>query len=145
MPVSTAVVSTRSLRPRVTFRPLASWTTRSLSFCTVCGPIVFAQRISTVSSGTAVEPHDHEHAEDHLDRCGAAAVDGGQGVAPSQIGADAGEQLVIIEEAIELGQLGLELQPELGDEAEEIDGIVAVAEHRRELLNAAAGIDTGFP
>ena len=70
---------------------------------------------------------------------------GGLGVAPSEIGADAGEQLVIIEESIELGQLGLELQPELGDEGEEIDGIVAVAEHRRELLNAAAGIDTGFP
>ena len=31
MSVSTAVVSTRSLRPRVTFSDRASWTTRSLS------------------------------------------------------------------------------------------------------------------
>jgi hypothetical protein len=52
MSVSTAVVSTRSLRPRVTFSDLASWTTRSLSAWRVSGPMVLAQRISVVSSGT---------------------------------------------------------------------------------------------
>jgi hypothetical protein len=52
MSVSTAVVSTRRLRPRVTFSDRASWTTRSFSARIVSGPMVFAQRISTVSSGT---------------------------------------------------------------------------------------------
>jgi hypothetical protein len=63
-------------------------------------------------------------------------MDGGQGVAAGQVGVDAGEDLVIVEEPIELGQLRLELQAKLRDESEKVDGVVAVAKHPGCLPNA---------
>lgn len=63
-------------------------------------------------------------------------MDGGQGVASRKLGTDATEDCVIIEKAIELSQLGLELQSKLRDQGEEVDGIVAVAEHGSGLRNA---------
>ena len=78
----------------------------------------------------AVEPPDHEHPQDDLPGGRAAAVDGRQRGAAGQVGPDAGEDFVIVEEPIELGQLGLELQVELRDQGEPVDRIGAVAEHR---------------
>jgi len=51
MLVCTTMLSTLSLRPRVTFNERASSTARSLSAATVCAPITFAQRMRVVSSG----------------------------------------------------------------------------------------------
>lgn len=85
-----------------------------------------------------MEMHDDEHPQDDFHGGGAAAVDAGQRVAPHEVLADAGEDHVVVEEAVESGQLGLELEPELGGEGEEVDGLVAVAEHGRCLRDATA-------
>ena len=69
-----------------------------------------------------------------------AAVDPGQGVAAAQVVADAGEDLVVVEQLVELGQLGLELQAELRDQGEEVDRLVAVAEHGECLPEADEGL-----
>ena len=50
--VSTTVLSSRSFRPRVTFRVRASSVTRSSNRWSVAGSIRFAQRSKVVSSGT---------------------------------------------------------------------------------------------
>ena len=77
----------------------------------------------------AVQPHHDEHPEDDLDGRGGAAVDAGHGVAPAEVVADAGEDLIVVEESIELGQPGLEPEAELRDQGEEVGGFVTVAEH----------------
>jgi hypothetical protein len=169
MSVSTAVVSTRSLRPRVTFKRRANWTTRSLSCWRVSGPIVLARadqggvvgdllQIHTaelaehqavvdeelgLGVAPAVEPHHHEHPEEDLHGGGMAAVDAGQGISAAQVGAEAGDDLVVVEQAIELSQLGLELQLQLRDQGEPVDGFVAVAEHGGSLPNVASGTTSG--
>ena len=50
-----------------------------------------------------------------------------------------GEQLVVVEQAVELGQLRLEPEAESGDEGEQVGGRVAVAEHRTRLRRRATG------
>jgi hypothetical protein len=55
------------------------------------------------------------------------------GVPSRQVGPDASDDLIILEEAIELGQLGLEVQAELREQGEQIDGVVTIAEHRHDL------------
>ena len=49
------------------------------------------------------------------------------GVASGEVAADEVEELVVVEEAIELLQLGLEAQAELGDQREQIGPFIAVA------------------
>src|SRR5262249_55428607 len=84
-----------------------------------------------------VQPHDHEHAEDDLDRGGGAAAGGGPGVSRGEVAADEVEELVVVEEAVELLQLRLEAEPELGDQREQIGPVVAVAQHPSSLPEAA--------
>ena len=67
-------------------------------------------------------------------------MDPGQGVPAAQIVADAGEDQVVVEQLVELGQLRLELQTELRDEGEEVDRLEAVAEHRECLPEADEGL-----
>ena len=54
--VSTPVVSTRSFRPRTTWRRRATSTRRSSMAFSTSGPKAWATRISVVSSGTASQP-----------------------------------------------------------------------------------------
>ncbi len=89
----------------------------------------------------AVKPHDHEHAEDDFDGSRAAAVHGSQGIATGEVGANAGVDLVVIKEAIELSQLGLELKLELRHEGEQIDRFVAITEHGGNLRDAVETAD----
>ena len=84
-----------------------------------------------------VEPHDDEHAEDHLDRGGGPASGACPGVASRQVVADAVEDLVIIEQPVELLEQGLEAEAELGDEGEEIGPIMAMFEHGHSLQKAS--------
>ena len=49
-------------------------------------------------------------------------MDPGQGVASAQVVADPGEDLIVFEELVELGQLGLELKAELGTRAKRSTG-----------------------
>ena len=75
----------------------------------------------------AIEPHDHEHAEDDLDRCGGPAPGAGLGMPAGEVGADEVEELVVVEEAVELLELRLEAQAELGGQREQIGPFIAVA------------------
>jgi hypothetical protein len=50
-------------------------------------------------------------------------------VTASQVLADAFEQLVIVEQAVELLQLGIEAEVELGDQREQIGPFVSIPEH----------------
>ena len=162
--VSTAVVSTRSLRPRVTFSDRASWTTRSLSASRVSGPdgvgpadqrgvvgdllevdpAELAEHQAVVDEvlgllvAPAVEPHDHEHPEDDLHRGGGPAAGARSwGERRARSSRTALDDLVVVEQAVELLELGLEAEAELGDQGEQIGPVVAVAEHACSLPEAA--------
>jgi hypothetical protein len=81
----------------------------------------------------AVEPHDHEYAKDDLDRGGGTAAGPRARAAAGHIGADTVDDLIVVEQSVELLELGLETEPEAGDEREEIRPVVAVPEHARSL------------
>ena len=61
-----------------------------------------------------------------LDRGGGAAAGPGPRRAAGEVVADEVEDLVVVEQPVELLQLGLEAQAELGDQREQIGPIVAV-------------------
>ena len=48
-------------------------------------------------------------------------------MATGEVGADEVEELVVVEEAVELLQQGLEAEAELGDQREQIGPVIAVA------------------
>lgn len=50
-------------------------------------------------------------------------------MAAGEVAADELEQLVVVEQAVELLQLGLETQAELGDQGEEAGPVVSIPEH----------------
>jgi hypothetical protein len=77
----------------------------------------------------AVEPHDHEHAEDHLHRRRGAASRTGPGMTAGHVLANGLKDLVIVERAVELLELGPEAEVELGHQREQIGPGVAVPEH----------------
>jgi hypothetical protein len=77
----------------------------------------------------AAEPHDHEHAEDDLHRGGGPAAGPRPRGAAGHVVADEVEDLVVVEQAVELLQLGVEPEPEPRDQGEQIDRLVAVLEH----------------
>jgi len=89
----------------------------------------------------AVEPHDDEHAEDDLDGGGGSSSGAGLGITAGQVAADEVEQLVVIQEMIELLQLGLETEAKLGDKREQIGPVVSVLEHAYSLPEA---LDTAY-
>ena len=53
--------------------------------------------------------------------------DAGLGMSPGEVAADEVEELVVVEEAIEVLELGLEAQAELGGQREQIGPFIAVA------------------
>src|SRR5215207_8243157 len=77
-----------------------------------------------------VEALDDQHPQDHFNGGGMASEPRRIGVALAKIGSDSLEEDIILQEPIELGQLGFELQLELGYHLEEVYGIVAVDNHR---------------
>lgn len=64
------------------------------------------------------------------------------GAALRQVVADGAEEGVVVEQPVELGQLRLEPEAELGYEGEQVGGRVAVAEHRTRPRRRAIGSRT---
>jgi hypothetical protein len=82
-----------------------------------------------------MQPHDHEQAEDDLNRGGGPAPRAGVGIAAGQVAADAVEEFVVVEQAMRLLEQGLKARAESRDEREQIGPIVAVLEHAGSLQN----------
>jgi hypothetical protein len=74
-----------------------------------------------------VEPHHHEHPEDDLDRGGGAAAGSGLWVTAGEIVADPVDDRIVVEQLVEVLELRLEAEIELGDQREQIGPVVAVA------------------
>lgn len=92
------------------------------------------QRVRDVSLGgleaPIVEAPYHQHPQDHLHRRGAAPEPLRVRVALGQVGLEPDEELVVIEQPVERGELGFHLQAQLrGYQLEEVHGIVAVYYH----------------
>jgi hypothetical protein len=77
----------------------------------------------------AVEAHDHEHPEDDLDRGGGAAAGPRPGRAACHVGADGLDDRVVVEQAVELLELGPESEAEPGHQGEQVGPIVSMSEH----------------
>jgi hypothetical protein len=84
----------------------------------------------------AVEAHHDQHAEDDLHRGGGPAARAGLGMTAGEIPADPLEELIVVEQPVELLELGLEAESEAGDQGEQIGPGVAVPEHGSGLPSA---------
>jgi hypothetical protein len=77
-----------------------------------------------------VEPFDHQHPQDHLDRRGVAPEPSRVGIPAAEIRFDPLEEDIVVQQPIQLSQLWFEPQLELGDQLlEEVLRIVAIDYH----------------
>jgi len=97
-----------------------------------CAMVVGTTVLSTRRLGVApvVEPPHDEHPEDHLDGRARSPVRAGVGEAAGEIRARLLEEGIIVEEPIQFPQLGLEVEHPLRHEGEQINGRVAVDQHK---------------
>jgi hypothetical protein len=78
----------------------------------------------------AIQMLDHEQTQENFPRRGVAPMDGGQPVAPRQVGAYLAVELVVVEQAVEVHEHGVGLVREFGHAGEHILCVVVVDEHR---------------
>jgi hypothetical protein len=76
-----------------------------------------------------VEALDEEHPQDYFDGRGVAPEPLGVGLTAPEVGLHPLEEHIVIEQSIELDQLGFHLQLKLGHQLEEVYGIVASDYH----------------
>jgi hypothetical protein len=72
---------------------------------------------------------DHQHPEDHLDGRAMPTLGQTLGIAPAEIALDPLEDHIIVQQAVEFLQLGLEGGIALGDEGKEVDRLIAIHDH----------------
>src|SRR5215204_425069 len=76
-----------------------------------------------------VEPLYYEHPQDHLHGRRMPSTPAGVGMAFEEIGLHEVEEFVVIEQSIKVGELRFELEVELGDQLEEVHGVVPIYYH----------------
>ena len=76
-----------------------------------------------------IEPLHEEHPQDHLNRRGMAPEPPRVGIALEEIGSSPREEFIVIEQHIESCQLRFHFEFELGDQLEEVHGIVSIDYH----------------
>jgi hypothetical protein len=76
-----------------------------------------------------VEAFDYQHPKDHLNGCGVPPESLRVGVALGKVGFHHRKELIVVEQSIELSELRFELKLELGDQLEEVHGMVAIDYH----------------
>ena len=76
-----------------------------------------------------VEAFDDKEAQDDFDGCAVAAAGQAVGGAAGQVGFDALEDGIIVEQAVEFTEFGLEVSHELGHKLKEVDRVIAIHDH----------------
>ena len=74
-------------------------------------------------------PFDDEQAEDGFHRRAMPTVGQAMRTAPGEVGFDALEDGIVLEQVVEFTQLGLEVGQELGHQLKEVDRVVTIHDH----------------